>query len=107
MKLFNRLLHVADPEAEMVLHAKFLMIGVGRDVEHVFNPVRAVGNLDFEPVDVGVFSRGAGRKVLEAALPIEAKAKRVEIRLVHHVKVLGNEPGVNQVRTDLTGSRAE
>ena len=63
VKLIDCFLHIVHTEAEMVLNAEFLMIGVGGNVQHVFDPVRAVGNLDFEPIDVGVFSRGAGRLI--------------------------------------------
>ena len=63
VKLIDGFLHIVHTEAKMVLYAEFLMIGVGGNVKHVFDPVRAVGDLDFEPIDVGVFSRGAGRLI--------------------------------------------
>src|SRR6266550_2270175 len=38
----------------MILHAALLFVRGGRDVEHVFDPVGAVGDLNLPPVVVGV-----------------------------------------------------
>src|SRR6266550_2270177 len=39
----------------MILHAALLFVRGGRDVEHVFDPVGAVGDLNLPPVVVGGF----------------------------------------------------
>src|SRR6478672_13408388 len=52
---------------EMILNSQLFVIGIRRDVEHVFDPVRTVGNLQFVPV---------GAVVFEAAVPVQAKSKK-------------------------------
>jgi hypothetical protein len=102
VELLEGFLHVGDAETEVILHAEFLMIGVGRDVQHKFDPVVAVGHLDFEPVDVGVFFGSAGRKILKAAFPVEAEAELVHIKVAHGREILDDETGVEDAKAHLS-----
>src|SRR5690349_3579902 len=61
---------VLNAEREMILYPKFLVVGMGRNVEHVFDPVGAVRNLEFVPVDA---------VVLDPAIPVEAKTKNLKV----------------------------
>ena len=66
-------LGVFDAERKMILHAEFLVICVGRNVQHVLDPIVAVRHLNFIPI-LAV--------ILEATVPIEAKAKNIAIEVV-------------------------
>src|SRR5215469_2109334 len=80
----------------MILHPEFFVVGVGRNVEHVFNPVGAVGDLEFVPVRAVVF---------EPAVPVETKAKQINVEMILGSQVLDYESRMDQVATDLPGSR--
>ena len=59
--------HVGDAEGEVVHHARLVKTGVGAGIEHVFEPVGAVGNLEADPVvDAIVFG---------AAVPVGPEAE--------------------------------
>src|SRR3954465_15075303 len=80
----------------MILHAELFMVGIGSNVEHVFNPVGAVGDLQFIPVNT---------VVLEPAIPVEAKSQQINIEPVFSIAVLDHKTCVDQVCTDLLGGR--
>lgn len=97
---------IVDAEREMILHAEFPMVGGGGDVEHEFDPVVAVGNLNLIPVDIFV-GGDLGVDVLEAAIPIEAEAEKLDVELFHAVEVIDDEAGMNELVADAAGVRGE
>src|SRR5579872_6075524 len=78
----------------MILHSQLFMVGTGRNVEHVLDPVRAIRDLQFVPVDA---------VILEAAVPVEAKSQKINIETILSSEVFDHETGMDQVRTDLPG----
>ena len=82
----------------MILHAALLFVRSGRDVEHVFDPVGAVGDLNLPPVVVGV---------LEAAVPVHTEAEEIPIEAILGSAVLDDEAGVKHARADLFGGCSE
>src|SRR2546429_8821040 len=82
----------------MILHAALLLVRGGRDVEHVFDPVGAVGDLNLPPVVVGV---------LEAAVPVHTEAEEIPIEAILGSAVLDDEAGVKHARADLFGGGRE
>src|ERR1051326_1593614 len=78
----------------MILHSKLFMVGIGRNIEHVFDPVGTVGNLEFVPIDA---------VILESAIPIETKSQKIDIETVLNSPVFYNETCMDQVCTDLFG----
>src|SRR5712664_3809825 len=69
----------------MILYAEILAVGVCRNVQHVFDPVVAIGNLELVPVE---------SVILEAAAPVEAKAEEIKVKAVFGVHIFYNEAGV-------------
>src|SRR2546430_9266448 len=49
-KLLFRRVDVRDSESHVVHDAESVMVSVGGNVEHVFDPVRAIGDLHVDPV---------------------------------------------------------
>src|SRR5436853_5891471 len=82
----------------MILYATLLLIGVGRDVEHLLDPVGAVGDLNLPPVVAGV---------LEAAVPVHAEAEEIPVEAILGSAVLDDEAGVKHARADLFGGGSE
>src|SRR5207253_9699678 len=82
----------------MILHAALLFVRSGRDVEHVFDPVGAVGDLNLPPVVVGV---------LEAAVPVHTEAEEIPIEAILGSAGLDDEAGVKHARADLFGGCSE
>ena len=82
---------IRHAEGHVVLDAEFAVIGVGGDVEHVFDPVVAIGDLVHEPVDFGI---GA------AAFPIQVEAEKVFVEFVFEIGVARDESGVNDFAAD-------
>src|SRR3954470_22405828 len=78
-------------EREMILHSEFFVVGVRRNVEHVFDPVGAVGNLKFVPV---------GAVVFEPSVPVKAKAEQIHVEAILSGHVFDYEAGVDQVSAD-------
>jgi hypothetical protein len=72
------------------------VISTGRNVEHVFDPFIAVGDLKFVPVGV---------IVLEAAVPVEVESENVFVEMVHGGAVFDDEAGVEDARADGVGRR--
>jgi hypothetical protein len=65
--------HVGDAEGEVIVDADLMGGGVGGGVEHVLDPVGAVGDLEGDEV---------GDAVFHAAHPVEVKAEDVLVELV-------------------------
>src|SRR4029077_9405247 len=82
----------------MILHAEFLVIGVRGNVQHVLDPVVAVGHLDFVPVHAAV---------LEAAVPVKFEAKQVEIETILRSRIFDDESSVNEGCADAVVRRNE
>src|SRR6266699_3110666 len=73
----------------MILHAALLFVRGGRDVEHVFDPVGAVGDLNLPPVVVGI---------LEAAVPVHTEAEEIPIEAILGSAVLDDETRARHAR---------
>src|SRR6266481_6000622 len=82
----------------MILYAEILAVGLCRNVQHVFDPVVTVRHLNFVPVDA---------IVLEPAIPIPPKAKKVDIEAIFSCSVFNDKPGVKQMCTDAIVSRGK
>src|SRR6266851_3683846 len=82
-------------EREMILCAERFVIGGGRNVQHVLNPVIAIRNLQFVPVQP---------VVLEPTLPIQLEAKRIDIESILRSRVFDHKSGVKETRADLIRS---
>ena len=85
VELFGSAVNVSHAQRKMILYAEILAVGVCRNVQHVFDPVVAVRDLDFVPVDA---------IVLEAAIPIQPEAKKVDIEAIFSGGVFNDKPGV-------------
>src|SRR5262249_4002307 len=84
-------------EGEVVLYAEFFVVGGGWNVEHVFDPVGPVGDLEFVPVRAVVF---------EAPGPVQAEAEEGHVEAIFGGQVLDDEAGVNEACADLLGGGA-
>src|SRR5215470_3927154 len=71
----------------MVHDAAETLVGVIRDVEHEFDPVRTVGNLKRDPIRFVVF---------HAAVPVGAKTEDVFVKAFHLLAVVDNKAGVEK-----------
>jgi hypothetical protein len=80
--------NISYAERKMILYAEIFVIGICRNVQHVFDPVVTVRHLDFVPVDA---------IVLEAAIPIQPEAKKVYIEAIFSCGVFNDKPGVKQM----------
>src|SRR5579885_646730 len=76
----------------MILNSKVFVVGVARNVEHVLDPVGAVGNLEFVPID---------SIVLESSVPVEAKSQDFHIETILHTQVVDHETCMDQAGADL------
>src|SRR5215468_3948753 len=88
VELVDRRVNIRNAEREMILHPEFFVVGVRGDVEHVLDPVRAVGDLNLVPIETIVF---------ESTLPVEPEAQQVDIEFVFSRDIPHHEAGVNQV----------
>jgi hypothetical protein len=77
---------VGNAERDVIHDAERVFIGVGRNIQHVLDPVRAVGNLHGDP---------AGFVVFHAAVPIGAEAENVFVEMIGGSAVSDDEAGVN------------
>lgn len=88
---FETLLQIGDADdsgGDMVGAAEFGAGGLGWIVEHVFDPIGAVGHLHHDPI-------GAGVGV--AALPVEVEAEEVFVEAVHGSAIANDISGVDDV----------
>ena len=76
----------------MILHAELFVVGGCGNIQHVFDPVRAVGDLQFVPI---------GAVILEPAVPVQAKTEKVNIETILGGHVLDHETRMDQAGTDL------
>ena len=87
--------NVFDAEGEMILHTKLFVVGGGWDVEHVLDPIGAIGNLEFVPV---------GAVVFKSSCPVKAETKKVDVETVFSSQVFDYETRMDQARADLLRS---
>ncbi len=83
-----RFFHVGDAERNVVHHPGELQVHVLGLVQHVLQPVGAVGNLQGDPVGLGVF---------HSAVPVGAEAEEVAVEVVFGIAVVHDEAGVDHV----------
>ena len=93
-KLARGSVNVFHAQGEMVLHSELFVVGVCRNIEHVFDPVGAVGNLEFVPI---------GAVIFKSAVPVKAKPEEVNVKTILGAHVFDDETCMDQVRTDLRG----
>ncbi len=80
----------------MILHSKLFLVGIGRNVEHVFDPVGTVWYLEFIPV---------GTVVFEAALPVKTKTQKFNVETILSSQVFDDKTRMDQMATDLLRRR--
>src|SRR6266702_2489990 len=78
---------VRDAESDVVHDAESVMVSVGRDVEHVLDPVSAVGDLHVDPTGFVIWS---------SAMPVNVEAEDVFVEAVFNVAVMDHEASVNE-----------
>src|SRR5215469_13946199 len=78
----------------MILHTALLGVCLGGNVEHVLDPVGAVGDLNFPPVVAGL---------LETTMPVHAKAEQVPVETIFGRTILDYEASVQHSRAELSG----
>ena len=91
-KLFSGGSNVGHTESDVIHDAESVFVGVGGDVENVFEPVGAVGNLHVDPV---------GFVVLHAAVPVDAEAEKVFVEVIFGGAVVDDEACMDEVSADL------
>src|SRR6267378_918356 len=82
----------------MILNAALLLVGSGRNVEHVLDPIGAVGKLKLFPVHI---------IVLESAVPVHAKTKQVAVETIFDGVIFDNKTGVKDTIADLVAAGRE
>ena len=85
-------MNILDSKWKMVLHTQFFMVRVCRNVQHVFDPIRTVWNLEFVPISP---------VVLESAAPVKTKSEDLLVETTLNIQVFNHEAGVDQAQTDL------
>ncbi len=85
-KLRFRGVNVGDAESDVVHYAESVMVSVGWDVEHVFDPVGAIGNLHVDP---------AGFVVFPSTVPVHVEAEDVFVEMVFGGAVVNYESRVD------------
>ncbi len=88
-KLRFRGVDVGDAESDVVHDAESVMVSVGRDIEHVLDPIGAVGDLHVHP---------AGFVIFPSAMPVDVEAENVFVEAIFCGAVVDDEPGVDQVK---------
>src|SRR5882762_4612685 len=86
---------VRNAEREMILNAALPLIGSGRNVEHVLDPIGTVGNLKLFPIHI---------IVLESAVPVHAETKQVAVETIFDGVIFDNKAGVKDAIADLVAS---
>src|SRR6266481_2872183 len=79
--------NIGNAESDVVRHAERSVVCIGGDIQHVFDPVGAVGNLHVDPV---------GFIVLSSALPVKVEAVAVFVEMVFRFAVAHHEANMNQ-----------
>src|SRR5260370_40127233 len=80
----------------MVLRPELFVTGIGGNVQHVFDPVRAIRHLDLVPVEP---------IILESAMPVELEAEQIAVELIFCSHVLYDKTGVKKLCAELRPGR--
>src|SRR6266446_4377015 len=91
-KLRFRGVNVGDAESDVVHDAESVMVSVGWDVEHVFDPVGAVGDLHVYPTGFVVFP---------SAVPVDVEAEKVFVEFVFRGAVVNDEAGMDKPKSGM------
>ena len=91
-ELFLRGVDVGDAERDVVHNAEEVFVLAGWVVEHEFEPVGAVGDLERDP---------RGFVVFHAAVPVGAEAEDFFVEMAFGGAILNNEPSVNHTPANL------
>ncbi len=78
--------NVRDAESDVVHDAESVMVSVRRNVEHVFEPVSAVGDLHVHP---------AGFVVRSSAVPVDVEAEDVFVETIFGAAIVNYESRVD------------
>lgn len=97
-KLLFGSVNVGNAESDVIHHAKSVLVGVGGDVEHEFEPVGAVRDLHVDPVAF---------VVLHTTMPVDMEAEDVFVEFVFRGAINNDEASVNQAGTNLIGGGRE
>ncbi len=73
----------------MIHHAERVMVCIGGNVEHVFDPVAAIGDLHVHPVRFVVF---------HPTVPINVETKDFFVELIFGGAIANHEARVNEVK---------
>src|SRR6266700_1179256 len=79
---------VRDSESDVVHDAESVMVRVGRDVEHVLDPVSAVGDLHVYP---------SGFVVFPSAMPVDVEAENIFVEAIFGGAVVHDKARVNKL----------
>ena len=88
-KLLFRRVDVRDSESHVVHDAEGVMVSVGGNVEHVFDPVGAIGDLHVDP---------AGFVVFPPTMPVDVEAENISIEAVFRVRVPNDEADMDDTQ---------
>jgi len=86
--------NIFHAERKMILHTKFFVVGVRRNVEHVFDPVGTVRHLQFVPVRTVVF---------ETAPPVKTKPQELHVKAVLGSQIFDDKTRMDHPQTGLFG----
>src|SRR5262252_3559267 len=88
-ELFLRGMDVGNAESDVIHYAEEMFVLAGRVVQHQFEPVSAVGNLEGDP---------GGFVVFHPAVPVGTETKDVFVEMFHGCAIADNEAGVDDSR---------
>ena len=96
-KLVLGRMNVSDAKRNVIHDTDDVVAGIGRDIEHVFEPVGAVGHLHGDPT---------GLTFRHATLPVKVKAEDIFVKAVFRLTIADDDARMNQARAGLAGSLA-
>src|SRR5215469_26052 len=96
-QLLLRGVNVGNAQSDVIHHAKSVLVGVGGNVEHVFEPVGAVRDLHVDPVAF---------IVLHATMPVNTEAEDIFVEFVFGGAIENDKASVNQAGANLIGRRS-
>ena len=83
-----RLLHIGNAERNVIEYPHYPQIRMLWLVQHVFQPVRAVRDLQRHPVSLVGF---------HSSVPVGAKSKQVAVKVVFCIAVVNQKPSMDHV----------
>lgn len=84
-----RVSNIRHAQCNMTRHSKRSLIRVCPNVQHLFDPVRAVGDLHHDPV---VLTLGA------TAMPIPVKSENISVKSIRPRNMFHNDAGVDDTQ---------